>query len=235
MPGKRSYSGKKKKTKGKMVKVDFKTHKIVPRWPLGGFPDVYTAKLRYVQEFTVNAGAAAAANQVFRANGIYDPDFAIGGHQPMNSDEFYAVYGSSFVSGSKITVRWAPSGTSNLTPGVVVIFKNDVEDTLLTYDIEQILEQTNLTGYKLFGLADAPTVQDYSPMVLTYSPTKDLGVKDPEDEDDLRGTIAAGPTKEYYFEIYSVAIDGNDPGPIHFIATIDYLVTFQNRINNLGS
>ncbi len=236
MTTKRKRTRKRKtKLKGKMVRVDFMKSKIIPRWRLGGFPDTYTAKLRYVQEFAVNAGLDAEANKVFRANGIFDPDHAVGGHQPMNSDEFYEIYKTSFVSGSKITVRWAPSGVANLIPGAVILFKNDTADTLLAFDIEQILEQTNISGYKLFGLADAPVIQNFSPMTLTYSPVKDLGVKDPEDNPDLRGEVGFGPAKEYFFEIYSVAIQGNDPGPLHFIATIDYLVTFQNRRNNIGS
>ncbi len=229
---KRKVKGKKR---GKMVRVDFMTQKIVPRWQLSGFPEKFTAKLRYVQEFPLDPFADANDNHSFRANGIFDPDFAIGGHQPLYSDEIYAVYGRSLVVGSKITVRWIPNATGNLPPGLVVLFKNSVANTMTLLDTATVLEQSNVKGYQVSGLITGPSYASNYTGIMHYSPKKDLGFDNPQNEEGLRGTLSSGPALDFFFEVYLLSIAQNNVGNTNFIVQIDYLTEFFDKNHNDGS
>ncbi len=224
-----------RKQKGKMVRVDFMNQRIVPRWPLGGFPDKFTAKLRYVQEFGLDTGAGLNSVKTFRANGIFDPDFAVGGHQPMFSDEIYNIYNTSVVMGSKATLRWIPDDSTNVIPSLIIAYKNKLDKTLQLFDIETILEQINRRGMLFAGIINSNVLGTSTQLTITYSPQKDLGIKDPVDDDLLRGTAAAGPSTEFFFEVYSMSIAGNNPGVVRFIIEIDYLTEFFDRKRNSGS
>ncbi len=230
---KRKRNGKKKK--GKMVRIDFMTQKIIQRWPLGGFPEEYTAKLRYVQEFPLDTGAGTNSVKTFRASGIFDPDFSIGGHQPLGSDELYAIYNTSVVMGAKATVTWITSDFINVVPGLIIGFKNKINGALSLFSLEDILEQTNRTGYLLGGVINSNINGNNTTVTMTYSPEKDLGVVNPTDDDLLRGSILAGPITEYFFEVYSLSIAGNNPGNLNFIIEIDYLCKFFDRKAVAGS
>lgn len=71
-----------------------------PSYPLSRFPSHYAdqpvlklAKLQYTQfEGLPNIGAGAIYERQFRANDLYDPDYAVGGHQPYGFDQLIAQY-----------------------------------------------------------------------------------------------------------------------------------------------
>jgi len=230
MPRRKKFvRNKKKNNKGKMVRVNFLHQKIVPRWPLSGFPDRFTAKLRYVQEFSLDPTFADVDVQSFRASGIFDPDFAIGGHQPLYSDELYVVYGQSLVVGAKMTVRWVPVTASNVVPAMIILYKDSLAGQLSSLSVQTVLEQTNRKSFQIGGLLNGDGFRNNKIGTIHYSPKKDLGFDNPNDEIGLRGSASAGPSQEYFMEVYSLSIAGNDPGKINFIAEIDYLVEFFDK------
>jgi len=76
----------------------------VPRNKLG-FPQSMKTKLRFVDRFEFSPSDTSVLQRRFRANDLYDPVHAIGGHQPRGFDEFMSVYKSYTVLGSKISVN----------------------------------------------------------------------------------------------------------------------------------
>ena len=54
------------------------------RMRIGGFPKTAVARLKYVVEESVNAGASGVPTVVkYHANGCFDPEVAVGGHHPI--------------------------------------------------------------------------------------------------------------------------------------------------------
>lgn len=82
----------------------------VPRNKIG-FPQSLRTKLKYVtkKDFDVD-GHAAIEYEAFRANGMFDPEVSVGGHQPRGFDQSMAMYNSFTVLSSKISVNWAYAG-----------------------------------------------------------------------------------------------------------------------------
>lgn len=82
---------------------------VVPRDKLG-FPTSMVSTLRYTtrQEFTPTGTTTQALT--FLANGLYDPEAAVGGHQPRGFDEMMELYKTFTVTSSKIMVNWMYEG-----------------------------------------------------------------------------------------------------------------------------
>ncbi|HIA02129.1 MAG TPA: hypothetical protein EYN66_09490, partial [Myxococcales bacterium] len=58
----------------------------------------------------------------FRANGMFDPQVPLGGHQPRGFDEFMDAYDMFTVLGSKISVSWMYEGYNG--PSLVTALGN---------------------------------------------------------------------------------------------------------------
>lgn len=208
--------------------------KLVPAWPRNGFPKTWSAKLKYVDQRTLDAGLAGTDYITYRANDIYDPDQRIGfGHQPMGTDELFAIYNYATVVSSKMKVSWVTDGSANVTPSLITVYKSDAVGDMATDNLTTILEQKKTRGYQVGGLLNAEGFRSEYPSTITFSAKKDMSVDDPMDEEDLRCTGQASPLKQYYFEIYQASIAGNDPGLVNLIVEIEYNVVFS-ELETLG-
>lgn len=82
----------------------------VPRNKIG-FPQSLRTTLRYVvrKDFNVDS-LANISYERFRANGMYDPEVSLGGHQPRGFDQAMALYQTFTVVASRISVNFAYTG-----------------------------------------------------------------------------------------------------------------------------
>lgn len=70
------------------------------------FPNQKRVKLKYSQVFQLDTTTGpAGVERKFRANSINDPDFSIGGHQPMGHDQWAAAYLHYRVAASTISAQ----------------------------------------------------------------------------------------------------------------------------------
>ena len=82
----------------------------VPRNKLG-FPQSMRATLRYTDPLAFNLNSLDQAFFVtMLANGMYDPQVALGGHQPRGFDDFMGLYQKFTVLGSSISVNFVYEG-----------------------------------------------------------------------------------------------------------------------------
>ena len=81
----------------------------VPRNKIG-FPQQISTKLRYATRVEFTPGSTSTQQFQLRANGMYDPQTAAGGHQPRGFDEFMEAYDMFTVRGSKISTSWMYEG-----------------------------------------------------------------------------------------------------------------------------
>lgn len=207
----------------------------VPRFVLGGFPTTLGAKLRYVDEVSIDPGAAGTAYDTYTLNSIYDPYTGTGGHQPMGTDELFAVYKNATVVGTKMTVTPISSAVTNVNPGAIVLFKSPNVGSLSAASFSPILEQSNATDYSIGGMINTTGAMETHPLTITYSPKQDQGITNPMDENGLRNTASSGPSKPYYGEIYVASIAANDPGAVQVIVELEFLVVFSERVAQSSS
>lgn len=81
----------------------------VPRNKLA-FPQEMKTTLRYCERLDFVPTGTSVIQHKFRANGLYDPNAEIGGHQPRGFDQFMDIYDTFTVLGSKISVSWMFEG-----------------------------------------------------------------------------------------------------------------------------
>ena len=98
----------------------------VPRNKLG-FPQQIKTTLRYAMrtEFALPTNGTYTCK--LRANDLFDPEFALGGHQPRGFDDFMNIYDKFTVTGSKITASFMYEGYTG--PSVKGLLNNLIQNT----------------------------------------------------------------------------------------------------------
>ena len=82
----------------------------VPRNKIG-FPQSMQTQLRYADAIDFTPNSSTVQCKSFLANGLYDPDVALGaGHQPRGFDQFMATYQKFTVKNARISVTWTFEG-----------------------------------------------------------------------------------------------------------------------------
>lgn len=197
-----------------------------------GFPPQLEMKLRYVESFTLNVTGGTLTSRQFRANGMYDPTVAVGGHQPMYFDQMMAIYNHWVVMGLKCTFHIAPQLVSGGTnPGleyatrVVGYLNDDSTITPTTYDM--LLEQHGAEG-KFYSIG----ANDSKQIDLFYSARAAFG--DPIGNSDLRGNATADPTEQQIFTLVAYSEPTLNVA-LSVTCVIEYVAVFQELKDLTGS
>lgn len=217
---KRSY-----KTKGRKLK----RRKIRRRIPIGGFPKKWIAKLKYSQHFKLDPAAGAAAIQVFRANGCFDPDVTGTGHQPSNFDQFMLNYDRFTVIGSQCKFTECTNVTTSVIPGTMVCHLSENGTNISVAHgiggINNILEQPRLSkNARQIGIAN-----DGGPWTITknFSAKKFFSAMD-LNTNTYSGSDSNDPTEGAFFECAFISNDdSSNPGQVQFRVDITYVVMFS--------
>ncbi len=179
---------------------------LIPRnLPLGGFPNSQIAKLKYVQNFVLDAGAGTFALTSVRANSIFDPDQTGVGHQPSNHDKLATIYDTYTVIGSQMRVNWVPlSSTVAEVPGVLIVHLSESGNDLATAHaaggIANMLEQPRIKRtWRYVGIA---TVDDSNkPLIKNFSARKFFGIKNFRGVHPYSADFGANPTEGAFYEV----------------------------------
>jgi hypothetical protein len=86
----------------------------VPRNKIG-FPQQMRTKLRYSTRIEFIPTGTSVLSKTFLANGMYDPDVSLGGHQPRGFDEFMKTYQTFTVKGSRVSCTFMYEGYNGPT------------------------------------------------------------------------------------------------------------------------
>jgi len=96
----------KKRLSRRVRKRPYQRRRRVPR-ALNSIPNKTLVKLKYAtQAANLNPAIGTAAVAVFRANDLYDPEVAVGGHQPRCFDQWILMYDHFVVIKSSIKVKF---------------------------------------------------------------------------------------------------------------------------------
>lgn len=183
-------------------------------------PNQFASKLRYCDQLSLNAGAGTTATQLYRANGLYDPDVTGAGNQPRGWDQMIALYNHAIVIGSKITVQWSNTSTVPVIAGICLR-----DDTTTSSNAIDYLEGANCR-YVTLG----PNTGDSNKTVSFTFNNKFLGISKPLASENLRNTASTNASEMATYHLFVAAADGSsDPGAVTGIVTIEYITVFTER------
>jgi len=153
--------------------------------------------ITYVTSYVINANGAGFGTAQFSANGLYDPETAIGGHQPLGYDQMMALYNHYIVKSSRITV--APAYASADVPIQIALYIDD--DTSIVSSFDSAAERPGAKWQAAF-IGDGATLPK---LYHSWNAQKTFG-KYALGNDDLKGSVSANPLEESY---YTVVINGS--------------------------
>lgn len=175
--------------------------------------DLTKVQLRYVTQFALTSSLGVTSQHTFRGNGLFDPDVAVGGHQPAGFDQWAAFYRSYkvFASSIKVTVNANGSGTAATTIAAAIV--PNVTSTSLGLGVRTIAEN----GQSVFGVGGA---SGQAPLVLTnYRTSKKMFARDIRNERDCGALTSADPAAGWFWHL---AFQVNDAA-----TTMDSIVTVE--------
>ncbi len=186
-------------------------------------PQTLIRKLRYATQTSVNPPAGGAAANVFiRANGMFDPEVAVGGHQPLGFDQYMTMYDHFKVLGSKITVQFLQEGSGHASQAVACISLDD--DVTANTSIENMIEQ-GLSTWKVMQAEQAQA----EPTILSKTFSSKNFFRNKLYSAELQGNVSSDPQEEAIFNISVAGLNGTDPNVTDMLIVIDYIVSFTER------
>lgn len=191
-------------------------------------------KLRYAEEFTLNASSGSLTAQYFRANSVFDPDVTGVGHQPMEYDFWQGVYNHYTVVASSIKLMQVPEATTNIIPSYYGVVLSDDPGVISGYtSVTDIFENPNTTDPRISGSANNTIPQASKWTKKSFKANAFFGTNNVEDGGAYGALVTSTPSKQAYYACYSSAVSGNDPGATPFLAVIDYIVLFDQRVQGV--
>lgn len=208
---------KSKQMKGSIINPN-RIIQLRPRLPLG---NKFKTNLRYHafgKDIQSSLGVLQA--QYWKANGLFDPDQAAGGHQPLGFDNLKTMYNHWVVTGCTCTIEFHYGSD---TGGVLALAVTE-NTSALQNTVGTTIENGSCRWVKLIPNNGGGQYQKGS-LSLSVNPNKFLGVYHPLSDDQVKGTETADPSNLCYF---SVQVQGNTSTDIilDYNITLDYQVVF---------
>lgn len=200
---------------------------------LSGFPTSKVVRLRYVTQTALDSNPLTLpiATVVYRANDMFDPEVALGGHQPMGFDQWMALYDHFTVIGSKISVKFINNTNGARVPGLCGIMLNDTTrigqgNSITT--LEQLLENRYRTGVTLGNIAG--DMRQTVTKTMRFSSRRFFRKKAIVGDDLYRGSRTSSPQEDAVFEVFYTTIGSNDPTVINLLVTIEYIAVLTEPV-----
>ncbi len=183
-----------------------------------------TAKLKYVEQLSLNPSLGLSGNYIFSANGCYDPNITGVGHQPYGFDQLMAMYNHYTVVGSKCVVKMASSQAIPFYAGIML----RPDPTPISLNTDALLEQPGnkmkLIGYGQSGTSGGPNYMKCNFSTRKFF-TKNRGAI--VEDFALRGDASTNPLEQaYYHVLLQPQFITDDLGTQGFTVEIEYSVVF---------
>ncbi len=180
------------------------------------FPARLTVRLRYSTTVSLTSGGAGVpAVHLFRANGIFDPDFTGVGHQPYGHDQLQAIYNHYRVTNAACVVQ----GSHNIN-GIAGVSLKDDGVTELNYDTIREAKGTNIMVMNSGG-TNHTVKQNYKESYIG-------------NKDTISAAFGANSAEAMIFQLwYEMKDSGTAPATASFIVNIVYDVELW-ELKDLG-
>jgi len=196
-------------------------------------------KLRDVDTgLVLDAPSGGIAQDIYRANSVFDPYQPTGGHQPMGFDQWATIYNKYTVVGSRATLKYSPLSITNVTQGRMgILLSSDTAGTASFTSVNNLLE-SKLVGknWKEIGSTVTMYSKNDAMVAKNFSAKRFFGKVNVQDGSANTALVTTNPGNEaYYIPWTSCIASGQDPGALNFTITIDYIVIFSDPKNLDGS
>ena len=192
-------------------------------------PKVAYKKLRYADNMALEIINAYSDQEKFSLNGLYDPDQALGGHQPYGFDQMMTLYNKYCVLGAKVNVLLRPGSTSNTY--AMNVYAEMSELTSIQY--------TNSIGWEKPGVKiatfNSSASNVYNPsrrLSFWFSAKKFFRAKNRNDlisNEDYKGSASNNPaTEAYLYLTYQGQQIQQTTAKLAVDIVIDYIVAFTD-------
>jgi hypothetical protein len=187
-------------------------------------------RLKYVTAFTLDPGSGTD-KKVFNLNGLFDPEVAIGGHQPSNFDVWMTVYTryTAHTCDIKMTsLENTPSQAGDVRALYGFFISQTGADVSPSTPFTQLAEQPYVKYSQVSaGVGFSP----YAELDARIPIDKWLGVQRPTDllaEQDYSGTAAANPSRNIFAECFATEPLGQTvANPGYYKVELTYGVWFD--------
>lgn len=194
---------------------------------LAGFPQEYKTTLRYKEAINLDPTAGQFKTYVYRANGLYDPNYTGTGHQPMGYDNLATLYSHYCVTKSRMKFTQITAPANPICFGVLVTDQNGSSGPW-----PAVTEQNpNIVSFAF------PTQGSLSKLVVKkeWDLLKMTGVKDGIGS-SYSSAVGADPTDTQYFVLFYQALDqSTDCAAQWYVVEIEYDVVFTVRKEMVSS
>jgi len=188
-------------------------------------PNTMRTKLRYTERVSLTATSGVYTQQIWKLNGMFDPNYSGTGTQPEGFDQWMTLYDRFRVYKSKIKVTVTSVGSTA---------------ALSSYRAVLVPQVSFSTENTMAGAADSPyAIQRFNqgvtnrPMVLTktMAVSKFLGVSPQAvlEEFNYCGTASADPSQSVYWVVYVEPLDQASSVQMFLYCEITYFTDFYEH------
>ncbi len=186
----------------------------------GIMPDRKVATLRYFVGQVVDVDTTFKTLQ-FRANGLFDPEIAVGGHQPRGFDQWMVLYEKFAVMSCTINVKIYNRSSKEPCAASVILTEAGIANDTSLVDMIESNPKTSKVGYwhsesGRFGMIR------HTVNIAKYV-NASSGIRD---DLDLHGTISADPVKAVTWQVNLTNGGGINCGNTDVNVTLIYRVMF---------
>lgn len=232
------------------VNIDRPPRSTLPR--MGGpFGQVFETELVYCTQLQMDPASGGSTSTVFNANGMYDPEVALGGHQPHGFNELTTLFANYQVLSSTLEATLYPKAEAYTWPATVggnqaaFTVPNLLLGTLFAVCLRD--QSTQFTGSTVTAttLLERPgmktrTVGSYqnpTRVKESFSVSKFYGKSKVIQDDTLHGTGSSDPPDGVYYRLILAPAEasGMNLPPQNVFVRIKYRARFFNPINLASS
>lgn len=171
------------------------------------FPDRLLVKMRYTVPNFYASNLGNYSETVMRGNNVYDPEVAVGGHQPMGYDNFAGVYDFYYVHGARCSAaHFNLANNANNPVRIYIIANEDPVSVPAAYTQTEIDENVR---NKISWTSGILNQQDWNYRGL-YRSTKRMLAAPGRTSYDAQGSTSGSvtPAQEWYFHVVVYTING---------------------------
>jgi len=195
-------------------------------------PNSFNSCLNYQEEVNLDAPSGGSLSALYRANGMYDPSVAVGGHQPYGLDQLTAFYKYWRVEESIMTATPIEAVVTDSIPCYAAIVLTDTDTAFTFTDVGQFLEFCNKMGSKVvtIGSFTAQNSAINQPLTLKWSYKKWLKANPNQEWNWGIGSTTDPQAGVCFFRLITYSVNGNNPGNHAFRVSINYKAKFFTPI-----
>lgn len=180
-------------------------------------------KHRYVDTIQLTCTLGVIANAKWYTNGMYDPNVAVGGHQPYGFDQMLNYYKYATVLGSKITAEFMPAAATTTVPTVCGIQSYASEGSASPFTLWNTMKEM---GMPMRLIAATPT----HPVKCHSGWSFKKNFKQNSAIGEQASTAGANPGRMWTYEVWIQSQDAVSTTAVYNVTIIiDYAVRWTDR------